>query len=194
MQTFATKGYQAVVHSHTKEMFWPSKLDMEQQELMDVPWAIATVVPDTDGNPFVLDLFWFGDSLERLPWENRIFRPSVQDCFSLARDCHLDQGFDVPVMPRDANWWQKEPGKERQDLFRDLLEPSGYVKIGVDELKPWDGFACQYGTEVISHCGVLLPGEKVLHHLSGSYSEIVNAHRWVKRAKEGGMFFRWKGF
>ena len=192
LQTFASR-LEGMAHSHPKVMPWPSAIDMQQQDLWDVPWAIASVAVDADKKPFVIDMFWFGDTLPTLPLLNRAFRPGIQDCFAVARDYFRNEGYDVPVMPRDAEWWIGTEDKPRQNLFVDMLEDSGFERISFSQIEPGDGFACPYGTQVICHCGVLLPREKVLHHFTGKRSTVEAAYKWVKRTIEGGQFFRIKG-
>ena len=189
LQIFATSEVVGIAHSHSVIEPYPSKIDMEQQMLWDVPWAIATVTCDGKNDPYCMDLFWFGDSLPILPLLNRAFRPGVQDCFSLSRDHYRLQGIDLPNFPRDHAWWR---GKERIDIFGMYLDQSGFEKISINDLQVNDGLAVPYGTEMVCHCGVLLEGNKFLHHLGGKLSVIEDVTRWIQRAKEGGRFFRVK--
>ena len=193
LQTFASP-VQAIVHSHPSVQPYPSFNDMEQQILGDIPWAIASVTANEDGSdPYCMDLFWFGDSLPRLPLVGRAFRHGVQDCFALARDEHKTRGIDVPNFPRSNGWWVPDKNKPTRRLFEEYFEESGFEIIDVSQIREGDGFACPYATSVICHCGVFMPGEKVLHHFANSKSEIVAAHKWVRRTMDGGKFFRWKG-
>lgn len=189
LQTFAAEDIQAIAHSHPFVQPWPSKTDMEQQALWDIPWAIASVAANDD--PFVMDLFWFGDCLPRLPLVGRPFRPGVQDCYALARDYYfVEHGLEIPDFPRDDNWWGRYPGHEPENLFEEHLEASGFRVIDPIDVRPGDGFACPYATSVICHCGIILEGDRVLHHFSKRLSEIVPADKWVRRTVEGGRFFR----
>lgn len=191
LQTFANQ-IQGIAHSHPKVMPYPSKLDMEQQVLWDVPWAIASITCDGRNPPFCMDLFWFGDTLPRLPLRNRVFRPGVQDCYALARDYYYGQGIELPEMPRDHSWWMRdeETGRPAQNLFVDLLDASGFEIIKPSEVKAGDGFACPYGTSIICHCGVLIDNDHVLHHLALKPSEVAKSYRWIERTVQGGKFFR----
>lgn len=196
LQTFANR-IEGIAHSHPKPsidslMPYPSKIDMEQQVLWDIPWAIVSVIPDAYQQPFCVDMFWFGDSLPRLPLLNRVFRPGIQDCYALARDYYLDKGFDLPEIPRDEAWWTDDvtTGRKRANLFIDMLDASGFEIIAAKDVQPGDGFAVPYGTSVICHCGVLLDFDKVLHHLSGQRSTVTAAYRWTQRAVDAGKFFR----
>jgi proteasome lid subunit RPN8/RPN11 len=186
---------EGVAHSHTVYMPYPSKEDMEQQDLMDVPWAIATVRWDGDNPPICIDMFWFGDCLGMLPLIGRVFRPGAQDCFALVRDFYREQGYEVPVMPRDPNWWLAEEGRPRQDLFKTWVDGSVFERITFEQAKIGDAFACGIDTSIMCHCGILMPKERVLHHRSNVLSNLEPAHRWIHRAlHECGQFFRLKGY
>lgn len=189
LQTFAIEDIQGVAHSHPFVLPHPTKLDMEQQMLWDVPWAIASITANKD--PFVMDLFWYGDTLERLPLVGRPFRPGVQDCFALARDYYfIEHGITIPDFPRNDRWWMRYADHEPENLFVTHLEESGFQIIDPIDVRPGDGFACPVATSVVCHCGVILPGNKVLHHFSNRLSEIVPAEKWLRRTVEGGKFFR----
>lgn len=184
---------QAVAHSHPTIMPYPSKVDMQQQELLGIPWAIATVSCDGFNDPSCIDLFWFGDTLPILPLEGRAFRPGVQDCYALVRDWFRLQGTELPVCPRDDAWWMDDvaTGRKKINLFDDYFAQSGWFQI--DQycgIKEGDAFVVPYYTEVLCHCGIFVGEDEVLHHMSGQTSRREPHWKWLRRATEGGKLFR----
>lgn len=195
-EAFIAENYdviEGVAHSHPQVMPFPSKTDMEQQELSGKPWAIASVTCDGHNDPSCMDLFWFGDSLPIIPLLNRPFRPGVQDCYALVRDWYRLRGTVLGICPRDDGWWQddKHTGKKRQDIFDEYFPNSGWRRIShFDGIKEGDAFVVPYYTEALCHCGVFVGEDEVLHHMSGKLSERVPHWTWLRRAIEGGKLFR----
>lgn len=176
-----------LVHSHPNGPFYPSALDMQQQILMQVPWAI--IACDQDGR--VGEPIAWGDPLPPYPIIGREFMHGVTDCMSLIRDIFrqgrdelLKQDIDWPLPPiafaecaRNDAWWDSE-----DDLYIDNFAKWGFVPVL--EPRPGDVFLCTVGkTPKLNHGGVLLNNHLIAHHLPTRLSRREPAGMWGRQAK-----------
>lgn len=182
----------AVVHSHPGGPIFPSSHDMAQQIAGGVPWAIIMLNETTIGHTIV-----WGDQIAKAPILGRPFVHGIFDCYALFRDAFAlgsvglkEQGIGWPLppiklpdFPRDDNWW-----KLGQDLYGDNIKKNGFVTISRTEAKPGDVFFVALGTssanpkKVLTHAGLLLNNNLILHHLPGRLSRREPAGLWARAA------------
>lgn len=160
---------QAVVHSHPDGPDHPSVRDMECQQAETVPWLI---IP-TNSAPF-----WFGDQVPIAPYEGRVFKTGVFDCYSLIRDWYRqEKGITLIDVPRNDTWWATG-----SNLYMENLKKAGFRQLGEDEnLQRGDGLlASILAPGVINHAGIYLGANQFLHHLTGRLSKIELITVWYK--------------
>jgi cell wall-associated NlpC family hydrolase len=169
----------AILHSHPDGPAHPSAADMQGQIDSAVPWGIAVTLPD-----FVSEVVFWGPGVPIPPLIGREFRhgPSGTDgkgdCYALVKDWfQLERGIALPEVPRDDMWW--EGGK---NLYLDLFEPLGFRCIGLDEVRPGDGFLIAIRSPVPNHAGIVLDHGLMLHHLPTRLSKTEPVGNWVKLA------------
>jgi len=163
----------AVVHSHVHKPDYPSKLDMESQAAMGIPWGIVLVQ-----SCYVCDPFWFGDDVPIAPLLEREFRWGVHDCYALVRDWYrLNHGILMPNFPREDEWWLNG-----QNMFEELYEEAGMVLIAGASLpeKRGDVIVGKIYSKVPNHCAVYEGNGLILHHLGNRLSERVPIEPWRK--------------
>lgn len=163
----------AVVHSHVNGPDYPSKLDMESQMAMNVPWGIIVVKPG-----YVAEPFWFGDGVPVPPLLERPFRWGVTDCYALVRDWYrLSFDMHLPNFPREDEWWLNGG-----NMFEDCYEEAGFVRLDGKRLpeKPGDVVVGKIYSKVPNHCGVYEGDGLMLHHLGNRLSERVPVEPWAK--------------
>lgn len=158
---------QAIIHSHIgpDAPNSPSRLDMEMQAAGDVPWGIVYLDP-----VYKPDLFFWGDQLPIAPYEGRVFRHGVADCFALVRDWYRkEKGVTLKLTPRDPEWWGSG-----QNVIEECLNTPGYfdfVEVPHDApLEVGDVVIGKVGAKVINHTGVYVGNGLVLHHLTNRLS------------------------
>lgn len=99
------------------------------------------------------------------------FEHGVNDCYEIARRFFRDN-FEIELTPyaRPDNWWD-----HGLDLYRDHFRTEGFeiVEDPVHEARPADVFLVCIRSEVPNHCGIHLGDGKILHHLYGRRSEVV---------------------
>lgn len=147
------EGLLAVVHSHCDVPLAPTKEDMTGQLLMGIPWGIVHV---SQGKA-VGDLWWDGKALDE-EYEGRPFVHGVSDCYSLVRDFYLNHNVELPMVPRDWQWWETE------ELFEKLFDDFGFESVPVSQAKYGDMLVINIGGKVAHHCGVMVGPEEFLHH------------------------------
>jgi len=91
------------------------------------------------------------------------FKYGKQDCFTLLRDFYRDN-FDIllPNYARPKNFW-----RNGLNLYSDLYRKNGFVTLDChpSEYRTGDVFLMAIESEVGNHAGVLVDGNKILHHL-----------------------------
>jgi proteasome lid subunit RPN8/RPN11 len=177
---------QAIIHSHPNGPDGASKIDMEQQAEGEIPWGI--VLLPAKAKP---ELFFWGDTLPQAPYEGRVFRHGVADCYALVRDWYRqERGIILPITPRDPEWWS-----QGQNVIQEHLDMAGYFEgfyeVPVDQnLEVGDVLLAKVGAGVINHSGVYLGNGLVLHHLSNRLSRKDVLGPWlrfvVKAMRHGG--------
>jgi len=181
-------GVEGVIHSHPNGPYYPNARDMGHQIGSGVPWAIIV----TDGERAQEPVEW-GDQVPRQPLIGREFMHGVTDCYSVLRDAFAAgreemtrQGmpawpFDpivLPEVPRNDNWWA-----DADDLYQDHFEKFGFRRINVVEAKPGDVFLMKIKSTKINHCGLLVAGDLILHHLANRLSRREPANQWARHAE-----------
>lgn len=165
------KEIQAVIHSHTNGKNFPSKLDMERQMSMEVPWGIITL----HDSETVEELFWFGDQTPIQPFVGRVFRHGVADCYALVRDWFwIEKKIRIPNYARTDQWWLND-----EDMLTQLFEEAGFYEIQ-RPTRIGDAMMGQIMGKVPNHCAVYLGNGLVLHHLSKRLSNREPVDRWMK--------------
>jgi cell wall-associated NlpC family hydrolase len=167
----------AVVHSHSSGTAHPSKSDMISQRDVALPFGIVVMNNKTS----VREVFWFGDQARDMtrPYEGRVFRHGVDDCYELAREWYKrERNVSLPYFPRNANWWNTG-----DEVLRDNFADMGFKEIDFRQLKPGDALLMHIMSQKINHCGVYSGNDILLHHLWGSenrvrYSRRDNIHAW----------------
>lgn len=172
---------EAIIHSHTQTASRaPSYDDMVSQQTDDPhrPWGILSC----DGRT-CQSIEWFGDAAPIEPYVGRIFLSGQRDCWCLVRDIYRKElGIDtLPNLPRGENWFR---GPDAPDLLSRLnIENSGFERISLNELRPWDIVLGSIGSKVTNHCGVYIGNNQVLHHTEEALSARVPINPWVKRLR-----------
>jgi proteasome lid subunit RPN8/RPN11 len=187
----ASGGVKGVIHSHPNGPVYPSGLDMEQQKVTAVPWAIIS----TDGadKHYTVE---FGDGVPVASVIGRTFIHGIWDCYSLIRDTFglgaealKEQGIlgwpyksiKLPDFPRDDGWWE---GPARKNLYTDNFEKAGFQQIDRNHYRPGDVFLCRVqrpnsGSDAVNHGGVLLNDGTIMHHLPTRLSRREPGGRWA---------------
>lgn len=158
---------QAVIHSHTSGVFYPTGDDIQGQMNTAVPWGLL----HTNGQDCT-PLFYWGHGVETPPLLRREFRwgPSGTDkkgdCYALIKDYFkLEQGIELPEYPRDAGAW-----REGGSLFGDYFKDAGFTEIYREELQPGDVLLFRWEGEYPHHGGVYTGNSLFLHHVSSKLS------------------------
>lgn len=170
-----------VVHSHTPG--WrdeptrppshsPSQADMAAQISMDVPWGISVAQ-----NGSVSDPVWWGDTLPIRPLIGRTFIHGITDCYSLVRDWHRLQGIQFDDVPRDEDWWMEDS----KDLYMDLFESRGFVRVQRVAPKKGDAFICGLRSGKRNHAGVFISNDIFIHHPGDQLSLRSHGVRWRQK-------------
>ena len=163
----------AVIHSHPDGPACPTRTDMAYQAEGEIPWGIVALNPVHGA-----ELFFFGDSLPVAPYEGRVFRHGVADCYALVRDWYRqERTLTLPLTPRDPGWW--EIG---QDVIEANLGQFAFDALGPDEdLEIGDVPLFQVAAKVINHTGIYLGHGLILHHLSNRLSRIDVLGPWRQK-------------
>lgn len=165
--------FQAVVHSHND---YPhiSEDDMRSQMETLIPYGMVSLK-----NGSVQRIVWWGDALEPQNLLNRYFIHGVYDCYGLVRDFYRHHGIVIPNFVRENVWWEDNKG-----MFEQNFEAAGFEKITVDEVKPGDTVLMKIRgciqNNYANHCGIVLEGNTLLHHLYNRASRIEPIGGWKK--------------
>jgi cell wall-associated NlpC family hydrolase len=109
----------------------------------------------------------------------RDFSFATAHCYHLVRDFHLDNfGMEMTNYACPDNWWDKGG-----DLFMENYYKEGFVPFRGHprEVKPGMVSLMAILSPVANHCGILMPGDQILHHLVGQKSCIENYNRPIFR-------------
>jgi cell wall-associated NlpC family hydrolase len=115
----------------------------------------------------------------------REFKHGEQDCYSFMCDFFkLNYGLEFPNVARPDNWW--EPNAETGEQLNIYMD--GYRKLGFGLVDggprtwlPGDVLLMAIRSPVANHGAILLPGEKIAHHLLGQTSCIEPYNRPLYR-------------
>lgn len=195
MAAARARGLAAIVHSHPDYPACPSEADMRGQLATAVPWGIVA----NDGQA-ATPIAWWGQGTPRPPLDGRGFVHGITDCYSLIRDYYAETyGIDLIEVPRAWEWW-----RQGADLYQRLFGRAGFVQIPHDQAEPGDVWLCQIRSPVPNHGGILLSGDRGLHHpmtrqggpvQPDARARIEPIHRWLPHiaTDRGGQILRYVG-
>lgn len=179
-----------VIHSHPDGELSPSKADMIAQASWAVPFAIIKTDGLLTSEPLV-----FGDETEIAPLIGRPFIHGVFDCYSLIRDTYRfgrerlaadgvteDWPYDpivLPDFPRDDGWWDPATG---EDLYVENFGKAGFVQIPANQARAGDVCLIKLLCDKLSHGGLLVRNDLLLHHLPKRVSRREGAGLWARQA------------
>lgn len=112
--------------------------------------------------------------------EGRTFKHGVSDCYAVMRDFYaLNFGLDFPDWARPDDWWEPDAEGKHLNLYLDHYHELGFDLFHGDprDRQPGDVILMAIRSPVANHGGVLLPGEKILHHLVGQLSIVESYNR-----------------
>lgn len=173
------------IHSHPDGWACPSKKDMEQQRITDIPWGFIA----TDGKA-VSEINFLGDSLPIHDLELRPFVHGITDCWSAIRDWYkLKRNVQLKDFPRSWRWWH-----ENEDMYMDNLEKAGFEFYSLEKMKkegPKEGDLFLVNLDrrgpKLNHAGVYLGNGLGYHHTTGDKpvdlsrpAKIEPVERWMK--------------
>lgn len=117
--------------------------------------------------------------------EGREFKHGVTDCYAVMRDFYrLNFGLEFPDVARPDDWWEPDPVTgEHLNLYMDLYRELGFglVHDRPSNWLPGDVILMAIRSPVANHGAILLPGEKILHHLVGQRSIVESYNRPLYR-------------
>ncbi len=149
----------AVVHSHPDAGAHPSQHDLDECDDGDIDWIIVSW-PDAH--------FYQFSPRKNRPYEGRIFKLGVSDCWSIIMDWYKRE-FNIQLDNHsvDNEWW-----KSGGNLYLENFEDEGF-KVVEGELKAGDVIIMSIASKVPNHGAVYLGDGKMLHHMYGRKSAIV---------------------
>jgi proteasome lid subunit RPN8/RPN11 len=174
-----------IVHSHPDGPLFPSKADMQGQQLTGKPWAILAL---DDERVSVKPVIW-GDKIPALL--GREFMHGVTDCYAVIRDAYAlgknelakqgipDWPYDpiiLPEFPRSDAWWEKD-----ENLYVDNFAKAGFVEIK-DAPRAGDVFLMKIRSSKENHGGLLVGQDTIVHHLPSRMSRREPAGLWGRQA------------
>lgn len=145
-------GIRAVVHSHPNESANPTQADIVACEKSGYPWVI---------------IGWPSEVIRQIeltgykaPLLGREFSYGVLDCYSLIKDALQEFcSIEIPDYYRHKyGWW-----KEGQNLYLDLYENTGFVKV--NSLEKYDILLLQIASPVPNHAAIHIGDGIIMHHL-----------------------------
>lgn len=170
----------AFLHSHPRGVREPSDRDYQSQlnrERGDgLGWTYGIVPIHVDGNDKITHveypLFW-GDAVDRGPLEGRSYVWGINDCFTLLRDWHKEQGIYVPDAPRIRDRFLYPEGSWQRTYFSTWIEKCGFEEVkNRAERQPGDCFTFIVKSDEPTHCGVYLGEARYLHHATDTLSQV----------------------
>jgi proteasome lid subunit RPN8/RPN11 len=178
-------GMTILIHSHTNGQISPSMRDMQQQELMAVPWGIIVLdagrTIEENGQPQMIRWTFFGDELPIPALIERQHLWNVYDCYTLVRDYYrLERDVVLPIYPREPHW---------EELKIDMIEPklaeAGFQPVALAELQKHDVLCMKIGRNSINHLAVYTGDELMVHHLASRASRHEPITRWLNHFHGG---------
>lgn len=157
-----------LIHSHPDGDTTPSPLDIEQANLMQLPWWIIDPVT---GNWTRLD------PVSR-PLLGRPFVMGVDDCWSICREWYSrEHNVSIPDFVRSAGFWER--GFEPHVVH---LDEAGFCEVTSNGLEKGDGLLFRVADRFITHCGVYLGNGEFLHHIDDTLSRKEKLDpKWMRR-------------
>ncbi len=170
------KGIKAVIHSHTNDIWAPSKKDMEAQIRLNIPFGIIICNKNGAGN-----VLWWGDQVPKIPLLGRPYISGVYDCYSIIRDYYYEKGIYLNSYPHNDEWWEYE---HEENFIVKNFEKENFIKLDTDE-KPKEGdvFIMKLRSKVPNHCGLYTGGDNIIHHLSNVLSRTDSASRLAQHTQ-----------
>ena len=116
------------------------------------------------------------------PYLGRPYEQGIVDCFTVVQDFYKDK-YQILVRnyARPANW----AGVPGLDFFTDKFEAEGFEDTGNSAHRVRYGDVLMMhiaGSEVVNHVAIYVGRQKILHHLEGRLSEVVDySPRWRNR-------------
>ena len=182
-----------IVHSHPNGPLFPSKADMEGQQLTAKPWAIIALDDERVASKPTI----FGHKIP--PLLGREFMHGVTDCYAVIKDAYAlgkdelaKQGIPgwpydpimLPEFPRTDAWWEGEG-----DLYEDNFRKAGFEETK-EPPQPGDVFLMSIRSSKLNHGGILIGDGLIVHHLPSRMSRREPAGLWGRQA---GKWLRFKG-
>lgn len=109
-----------------------------------------------------------------MKYEHLLGRPFIMgktDCFGLFRDFYQDNfGITIRNYARPKDWDFK-----KLDIIEKSYVKEGFEKVSgwtIATLQPGDVLCMAIGSPTANHHAIYLGGNKILHHLVGTYSSV----------------------
>lgn len=114
----------------------------------------------------------------------REFKHGSTDCFGLMRDFYrMNFGIEVPDVARPDEWWEPDAEGKHLNLYLDFYGEVGFTLFTGHPRQrlPGDVLLMAIRSPVANHGAILLPGERIIHHLAGQLSTIESYNRPLYR-------------
>lgn len=173
---------QAVIHSHTNGIQFPSFTDIKTQIAWNIPFGILVVNELEEAG----SILWFGDSVPKVPLIGRVFMPGIYDCFSILRDYFLEKyNFYLKDCPRDILWYNQNT---HNDLYLNNFKKYGWEVVEdctADDLQVNDVLLINLTRKnnKPTHGAVYLGGDDILHHEPGRISCIGSCSKFINHQR-----------
>jgi proteasome lid subunit RPN8/RPN11 len=170
----------AFLHSHPTGVREPSDADyqsyLSRERGHKLGWTYGIVPIHVDGNNRITSverpLLW-GDAVDRGPLEGREYLWGINDCFTLLRDWHREQGIYVPDAPRIRDRFEYAEGTWQRTYFSYWIERTGFREVADrSQRQPGDSFTFRVESDEPTHCGVYLGEGQYLHHIRDQLSQV----------------------
>lgn len=158
----------AIFHSHPDSGAQPSQVDLLQCDEGAVDWVISSW-PDGE-------IYQFSPRKKERPYEDRHFVLGVSDCWTIIADFYQrEYGMTLTNYSVPDQWWN-----DGKNLYMDNWQKEGFIDIGDAEPVRGDVIIMQVRADVPNHGGVYLGDGKMLHHMFGRKSKIVNYDEYYR--------------
>lgn len=157
-RAYAADAVDCVIHSHNDHNM-ASFEDQRQQLELGVPFGIINLGVNRPQHV----VFW-GDTLPIEPIEGRDFFYGVWDCFALVRDyVRINTEWTPPNPPRSWDFWNEGVSMFEEHINKKTMP---YQFVEIKDTIPGDVLLYSvHHRKYINHCGILVEGDKVIHHL-----------------------------